>query len=238
MVVYFITGTSTGLGKAIAEEALADNQTVVGIGRRHTIEADHYHPVQVDLSDLDTTDEFSFKLPDSTGSVDKIVLINNAGMIEPVKHLGKTDKGSIQKHFNVNLLAPVLLMNNFLSAFKKSGPEKVIINVSTGAAERPIDGWACYGSSKAGLNMASQVVDAEVGMDEQNCRVYALAPGIVDTPMQDTIRSADESDFSRLKDFQAMKEKDMLVDPKAVANQFIKVVNEPSVDLKVVDRLN
>lgn len=238
MVVYFITGTSSGLGKAIAEEVLADKQTVVGIGRRHTIEADHYHPVQIDLSDLDVTDDFGFEIPENKDAVDKVVLINNAGMIEPVKHLGNTDKASIQKHFNVNLLAPAVLMNNFLNAFEHVKAEKVIINVSTGAADRPMDGWSCYGSSKAGLNMASAVVDAEAKMDNRNCRVYALAPGIVDTPMQDSIRSADETEFSRLKDFQAFKANDLLLEPKAVAKKFIKVVNEPTLDLHVVDRLN
>ncbi len=238
MVVYYVTGTSTGLGKAIAEEVLNEGSIVVGLGRRHTIEHEQYSPVYLDLKDLDQTDHYDFQIPKGSGSVEKVVLVNNAGVIEPVKHLGRTNKDEIRDHFHVNLVAPMVLMNNFLGIFGTEEMEKVILNVTSGAAERPMDGWSCYCAGKAGLNMATQVVNEENRLENRNCRIYALAPGIVDTPMQDTIREANENEFSRLDDFKAFKKSGMLIEPNVVAKQFVKAVNHPESPLNVIDRLN
>ena len=238
MVVYFITGTSSGLGKATAEAALKGGQVVVGISRRHTIAHSHYYPVELDLSDAEKTGSFSFDLPVNAEDLEKIVLVNNAGVIEPVKHVGHADNEALQHNLQVNLVAPILLMNQFFKQFDSYQQEKVILNVSSGAGDRPMDGWAAYCSSKAGLNMASKVVNEENQMNNRNCRVYALAPGIVDTPMQDTIREASENEFSRLEDFQSFKEEGLLIEPKTVAKQFINVVNNSRLTFNVIDRLN
>jgi len=230
MIVYFITGTSSGLGKAIAEAALADGQPVIGISRRHTIKDDHYYPVELDLSDQEKTGSFDFHFPFDTQKLEKVVLVNNAGVIEPVKHLGHADSQAIQNNLQVNLVAPVMLMNQFLKVFEGADYEKVILNVSSGAADRPMDGWSCYCSAKAGLNMATEVVNTENQLENRNCRVYALAPGVVDTPMPE--------EFSQLSNFRALKQEGMLIEPKSVAKQFIEVVNEKTVNLNVIDRLN
>ena len=238
MVLYFITGTSTGLGNAIARAALEDGQSVVGIGRRHTIDHERYVPVKVDLSNTDETNQVNFQLNISDKNITKVVLINNAGVIQPVKHLGHTEKEAITKHYNVNLISPVILINNFLKAMSNEDIEQVVINVSSGAAERPMDGWACYCSGKAGLDMVSRVAEVEKKQDNRKLRVYSLAPGIVDTPMQDTIREANESEFSRLEDFKRFKKAGLLVAPGEVAQKFIRIVNNPDLKLNVVDRLN
>jgi NAD(P)-dependent dehydrogenase (short-subunit alcohol dehydrogenase family) len=67
-----------------------------------------------------------------------------------------------------------------------------IVNVSSGAAARPIPGWSAYCAAKAGLDMFTQVVALEV--QDSNIRVNALYPGLVDTDMQADIRSVDTSE--------------------------------------------
>jgi NAD(P)-dependent dehydrogenase (short-subunit alcohol dehydrogenase family) len=63
-----------------------------------------------------------------------------------------------------------------------------IINVSSGAAHRPLPGWSAYCAAKAGLAMLTRALAAEYG--EQGIRVFGFAPGIVDTDMQATIRAS------------------------------------------------
>lgn len=238
MDLYFITGTSSGLGSAITEAALEEGHAVVGIGRQHPHTGQNYHPLKADLSQYQSAAEIALQSPVDQQSLNRIVLINNAGVIEPVKHMGKAAAAAIQHHYQVNLVAPAMLINTFLQQWANTSHEKVILNVSSGAAFRPIDGWGCYCSAKAGLAMLTQVVNEENKIDNQNCRIYALAPGVVDTPMQNTIRSAEQADFSQLERFQRLKEEQALVPPATIARKFLDVVNDQYQNLELLDRLN
>lgn len=238
MDLYFITGTSTGLGAAITEEALNAGHKVVGIGRRHPYYSDNYYSVVADLSRPEVTSSLTLSSPWADETFNRVVLVNNAGVIEPVKHMGNADASAIQHHYQVNLVAPTILINQFLNIWSVESPEPVILNISSGAASRAIDGWGCYCSAKAGLAMLTQVVNDEIQMDRISCRVYALAPGVVDTPMQATIRSADKEDFSQLDRFKSLEAEGALEEPQKVARKLINVVGGEYPKLKVVDRLN
>ena len=238
MDLYFITGTSSGLGAAITKEALEQGHTVVGIGRNHSYEANRYFAVKADLSRPEVAPSITLGNPDPDQEYDHVVLINNAGIIEPVKHMGNADAATMQQHYQVNMVAPAIITNQFLAEWKDALAEKVILNISSGAAFRPIDGWGCYCSAKAGLAMLTQVIHEEATLDGVNCRAYALAPGVVDTPMQDTIRTADAENFSQLERFQQLKADDAMVSPAAVARKFLQAVNNQYENLQVLDRLN
>ncbi|PSR05766.1 MAG: short-chain dehydrogenase [Bacteroidetes bacterium SW_10_40_5] len=236
MRYYFITGTSTGIGKAIAEEALSRGNHVMGLSRRNTIEHANYVHNAIDLSDLDQTKKFSFTLP-NPDQYEGIVLVNNAGVIEPVQYLGNMDPDEVIKHYHVNMTAPVLLINQFLKTFKNFKGDQCVFNVSSGAAKYPVDGWNCYCSSKAALDMVSQVGDLESEKSNRNCRFYAIAPGIVDTPMQDQIRSAQEEAFSRLQEFINYKQENMLVPPEKVAQRLVDIMEDTESHKNVIDRI-
>lgn len=237
MNVYYITGTHKGIGKAIAEQALKeDGNFIYGLSRQHSIEHDRYEPITIDLSKTEEIDGWDFPLPENS-QIDKVILINNAGVIEPVKNLGFTFGDAIEYHYKVNVIAPVILMNHFLGAFRNSGISQVVINISSGAGKHPVDGWACYCSSKAALDMVSEVAAVENKNQGNQCRVYALAPGIVDTSMQDAIRSADPAHFSRFEEFQNYKKEGLLKSPDEIACKFIEVVNHPDVDLDIIDQI-
>ena len=86
MNLFYITGTSSGIGFAIATLLLKDtNNIVVGISRRNKIEHKNYHHISHDLSKPISADIFE-KL---NGSYNKIVLINNAGQVGPITPMGK-----------------------------------------------------------------------------------------------------------------------------------------------------
>ena len=112
MNYFFITGTSKGLGKSLTELLLKDsNNTVYGIARSCTIEHDRYIHSNLDLSKSDNVT--SYKFP-KLENADKIILVNNAGIVGEVKHVGNIDNQKIIDCYNLNLIAPAILTNNFI----------------------------------------------------------------------------------------------------------------------------
>ena len=72
----------------------------------------------------------------------------------------------------------------------------VIVNISSGAAHRPREGWSAYCSAKAGLAMLTQALHLELG--QRGIRAYGFQPGVVDTEMQVKIRASGINEISRL----------------------------------------
>lgn len=220
MNYYYITGTSRGIGKAFAEYLLQDpSNSVIGISRQKTIEHPHYRHFFLDLTDIKAVSDFKFELHSHP---QKIYLINNAGALGPIKPIGKLSAESIVEAYTVNLIAPSVLTNAFISCYNTTDTEKVILNISSGAGKNPVDGWATYCASKAGLDMFSRVVDTEqkirIQHPQENIhksfKIFSISPGVVNTQMQSEIRTASREDFSRIDDFKNYKEKDQLADPK------------------------
>jgi benzil reductase ((S)-benzoin forming) len=226
MKYYIITGTSKGLGNAIASEILnKEDNWVLGISRSNTISHDRYKHIYLDLSDigklLSSLDEIFPPLKDPS----KVVLINNAGIIGQVSHVGNLENQKIQEIFNLNTLAPAILMNEFIKRYYSCTTcQKVIVNVSSGAGKKPVDGWSGYCSSKAALDMFSNVISVEKRMDRQNIRIFSVSPGIIDTEMQTEIRKVSKKDFSRLNEFIEYKKEGMLVPPHKVAQKYLYLI--------------
>lgn len=223
MNYYYITGTSRGIGKAIAEELLKDdNNHVTGISRGNSIQHSRFHHIPLDLSNTTAVQLFVFPQHQNTR---RIVLINNAGTMSDVKYLGKLNADDIVRDYHINLVSPTILMNSFISAYQNEDADKIIINISSGAGKRPIDGWGVYCSSKAGLDMVSQVAADEQKKNGEGFRILSVAPGIVDTQMQTDIRKAKEHSFSRIEEFIDYKKSGKLADPAVVALKYVDLIN-------------
>lgn len=114
----------------------------------------------------------------SLGRID--ILINNAGSLEPIGLIEETDPESWLQCLQVNLTGVYFVIREVLPHFRSRG-DGAIVNLSSGAALRPLRGWSAYCSSKAGLAMLTRAVAEEVtGTD---IRVYGFQPGMVDTRM-------------------------------------------------------
>src|SRR5688572_2869571 len=111
MNYYYITGTSRGIGKAVAEHLLQDKEnTVIGISRKSAIKHANYHHVTLDLTNLYEVRKFKFEDHPAAG---RVCLVNNAGAISQVKPAGKLSNEQIIHDYNLNLVAPSILMNDF-----------------------------------------------------------------------------------------------------------------------------
>ncbi len=213
-----LTGHSQGLGKALLDYYLDKSGVeVIGISRKLLgINSPRLKEISLDLSDLDLLEnQLDLIFPDS--SYDEILLINNAGSIGEIKSVGLLDSKRLQSLMNLNLLAPALLTNAFVARFQGLKNKRVVCNISSGAAHKPMEGWASYCSSKAALAMFTQVCQKE----NRNSRIrfFSIAPGIIDTPMQAEIRKSDEKNFPDLARFLAYKSEGKLASGIEVARK-------------------
>jgi benzil reductase ((S)-benzoin forming) len=227
MKAFIITGTSSGIGKALCELLLKDdNNRVMGISRTQNIDHSNYTHISLDLNDIADIEGLEFP---NWNKAEQISLVHNAGWIGPIQKMGNQELGAIAASYIINLVAPAVLSNHFIAKYSDSKAQKVILSISSGAAHTPIAGWNTYCSSKAGLDMLSKCIDEE----HKDFINLSIAPGKVDTPMQNDIRFADENEFPRLKEFQAYHHKKELSDPKEIALKYKKVLYKPAEHLHV-----
>lgn len=223
MNYYFITGTSSGIGKALTEALLKNNNTkVYGMSRRQDAVSGSYVPISIDLSKADEIEAFQFpKLADA----ERIVLINNAGQIGDIKPVGNVENRAIADLFTVNVTAPGILMNKFIQAYGELPVQKTVLNVSSGAGKNAIEGWAAYCGSKAAIDLFSLTVFEEQKRATHPTQIYSIAPGVVDTQMQAEIRNSNETDFSRHAHFVNLKKNNELTSPDEVAEKYLYILN-------------
>lgn len=221
MNYYIITGASKGIGKALAEELLKDdNNRVIGVSRTCTIKHANYRHQPLDFSDIEAVEHNLQKVFTPLQNAEKLVLVNNAGVIGDIGYVGEgMPNERFEFVFDVNVIVPAMLMNTFLQVYQQLQCPKVIVNVSSGAAQHPIDGWASYCASKAAIEMLSLTVQQEQEMRGNPVKVFALSPGIVDTGMQEQIRHADEQKFSSVERFRDYKERGDLASPEEVGRK-------------------
>ncbi len=235
MEVFFITGASSGIGKALAEEALSKQHIVYGISRSQALAHDNFHQLFLNLADEKSLLGFDF--PDiDIDKVTRVVLVNNAGSIGDIQRIGKADASAMAHLFRLNVTAPSILMNTFIAKFG-SYRNATILNVGSGAGQYPIDAWAPYCASKAALDQLSKTVQEEQNITGGNVRVLCYGPGVVDTKMQEEIRKSNTEDFSRADHFKELKETQQLATPHQVAKEYFQVLDNPEKFTDVVGSL-
>ena len=232
MNVYIITGVSKGIGFELAKQLGSEGHFVIGIARTIS-KLDGVKFIRADLSETEkleaVMDEIITVFPREAVS---FTLINNAGMVDPIGLMGAINAEDITKAVALNLTAPMILSNTFIGALKNFKGVKRIVNISSGAGRNAYEGWGAYCTTKAGLDHFSRVVALEQGNAEHPVDIVSIAPGIIDTGMQETIRGSKEEAFPLLDRFIDYKEKGLLSSAEQTAGQLIAfMVNE---DFKTV----
>lgn len=200
-----ITGVSSGIGKALALDYLKRGEIVIGIGRTNVISHENYSFMECDLSETENIKKLQFDL----SGCDSLTLINNAGVVGRIERLSEQEISDVEEVISLNTIAPMLLTQQVLKEFPLD-KEFTLINISSGAGKRAIPSWASYCASKAALDIFSQTILEEETELSRNIRVYSVSPGVVDTAMQEKIRSASLPTFSSWQSFIDLKEQNNL----------------------------
>lgn len=221
-----LTGHSQGLGKALLDWFLKkENFEIIGISRTLlNIQSSRLKEISLDLSDLDLVESRLTSIFPKD-KFEEIILINNAGSLGEIKQVGQLDSRQFQDLFNLNMLAPAVLTNAFVSSYEKVDSVRIVCNISSGAAHKPLEGWAGYCSSKAALAMFTGVCQKE--NEKSGIRFFSLAPGIVDTAMQEKIRESGEEDFPALDRFKSYKSEGKLSSGAEVAEKIGYLLTNP-----------
>ncbi len=240
MKYFIITGTSRGLGKALTEQLLTEDHTIFCISRKQNNELKNLAATKgVNLyyfsCDLQKAEEAERVMEKIFTAIDfsnaeGIYLINNAGVIEPIKPVGNASTKELSMNIQVNLLAPMILSTYFIRHTASISTTKLIVNVSSGAANRAIFGWSSYCSSKAGLDMFTKSVGLEQRDHVNPVTMISFSPGVMDTDMQSTIRQSDKEDFSDVEQFIGYNEQGLLRSPEMVAGVLHNLLFDENVE--------
>ncbi|SFA86693.1 NADP-dependent 3-hydroxy acid dehydrogenase YdfG [Poseidonocella pacifica] len=123
------------------------------------------------------------------------VLVNNAGVIEPISHMADADPEAWSKVIDINLKGVFYGMRAAMPVMLEQGGG-TILTISSGAAHGPVEAWSHYCASKAGAAMLTRCLDAEAR--EQGIRAIGLSPGTVATQMQREIKTSGVNPVSQL----------------------------------------
>ena len=127
------------------------------------------------------------------GGID--VLVNNAGVIEPISHLVDADPAAWSNVIDINLKGVFNGMHAVLPAMKAKGGGS-ILTISSGAAHGPVEAWSHYCASKAAVHMLTRCLDKEEAA--HGIRAMGLSPGTVATQMQKEIKASGINPVSQL----------------------------------------
>lgn len=208
-----VTGSSRGLGEALARQLRDAGWDVLGLSR-----ADG-----VDLSSVDALGTWLGRgtLEQFLAEATDVVLINNAGTVGPVAEVGAQSADAISEAVTLNVTAP-LVLTNAVVRHRPAGVPVRVVHISSGAGRHPYPTWSVYCATKAAVDMHARAL-AEEGID--GVRAAAIAPGIVDTDMQASIREAEG--FPLRDTFVGYKESGALSSPDDAAAKILRLIESP-----------
>ncbi|MCF6431027.1 SDR family oxidoreductase [Leisingera sp. MMG026] len=196
-----ITGASRGIGADTARVFAAAGANLALLARsgealRELAEeiGGNVLTFACDVSDYASVEGALAKAHQHFGSLD--ILINNAGVIEPIARLADVQPGDWSKLIDINLTGVFNGIRAALPLMKPAGTG-TIITVSSGAAHHALEGWSAYCSSKAGAAMLTSALDLEERAN--GIRAMGLSPGTVATRMQREIKTSGINPVSELE---------------------------------------
>ena len=195
-----ITGASRGIGAAAARVFVEAGAHVALLARSQSALAelagdlgDKALAIPCDVTRYEEMAAAVEATQDAFGGLD--VLINNAGVIDPISLLGEADPADWAKAIDINVTGVFNGMRAALPVMKAQGGGSVL-TISSGAAHGPVEAWSHYCASKAAANMLTQCLHHEEGGN--GIRAIGLSPGTVATDMQRDIKDSGVNPVSQL----------------------------------------
>jgi benzil reductase ((S)-benzoin forming) len=235
-----VTGHSRGFGEGIAAALLDREIPVLGIARRgnKTLAATYGSTLeeeQLDLSDATATARWlqHGTLRKFIQDASTAVLVNNAGLLQPIGPLQQQDAADAWRAVSVNVGAALALSAAFVQATERCD-ERRILHVSSGAGRKAYAGWSVYCATKAALDHHARAIALD---RTPKLRICSLAPGVIDTEMQAEIRATSPDRFPEKERFVAMKHDGTLRSPERVGEMTVALLLGDSFGSEVISEL-
>jgi 3-oxoacyl-[acyl-carrier protein] reductase len=220
--VAIVTGGGRGLGRAVAETLAALGASVV-IASRNAPELDDVVKdikkaggralaQTADVADDRQVQELVLATERWVGPA--TILVNNAGMVDPLALLARSDPAMWLRNIAVNIGGTYLPTRSVLPGMLERGAGR-IVNISSGAATRPNPGWTAYAAGKAGVVQLTKSLALE--LEGTGVTACTYNPGVMDTEMQERLRRMDVRDFPRAEEYRQLQREGRLIDPKRAA---------------------
>ncbi|MGV3740756.1 MAG: SDR family oxidoreductase [Burkholderiaceae bacterium] len=236
-----LTGHTRGLGAAMAHELLSRDIQVLGLARSRNAELAKRFPALFQEAEVDLGNAAMLlkwleqgDLENFAGGSDMVLLINNAGIVQPVGPLPAQGTGIVAQAVSLNVAAPMMLASA-VAAAARAARDVRILHISSGAGRNPYPGWSVYCATKAALDQHAR----SVALDRvPNLRICSLAPGVIDTDMQTAIRATPLEHFPMRERFEQLKRDNQLMHPKDCAKGVVDYLlskdfgNKPVADLR------
>lgn len=223
-----ITGASSGIGKALAQHLASLGHNVIATGRNkkalkelQQLSPDNIRVVVADIANPNDRNKISDALADNESGV---YLVHNAGIAIPSTLASLTEE-SWDSHHLTNLKSPIFLTQQLLPHLKQGGR---VLHISTGLAHHALAGFTAYGCTKVAFYMLKEFCNSE--FDRNDIAFGSAMPGIVDTPIQNQLRSHDRAEFPSVELFKGFKQQDALLSPATVAKFLAWLLIETKAD--------
>ena len=222
-----LTGSSRGMGLAMAEQLLAPDRLLVCMARHasHTLAAqaaDKGAGLAQWTLGLAQPEAAAARLrswlqAQGAGRFASATLVNNAGTIAPIAPLSHSDPAALAQALRVGLEAPLLLTAAFLGATEAWGVPRKVLNISSGLGRRAMASQSAYCAAKAGMDHFTRCLALDEARKPQGARVCSLAPGVIDTDMQAQLRNTGAAQFPDQHNFAQLKASGQLTSPADAA---------------------
>ena len=236
--VAWVTGGGRGIGRAAALALAAQGAAVAVVSRTQSETEEVIAEVRacggkaisslLDVSNWDMVNWTAQQIEAALGPID--ILINNAGVLEPLGKLWETDPEQVGRLIDINLSGAYYCMRAVLPGMVERG-RGIIVNVGSGAATSTGPGWSAYCASKAGLDQFTR--NLAIDLKGTPVRVYSLHPGLVETKMLQALRTAtpDQLPAERRQFFVDQKEQGRVLAPEVPARALVWMCS-PQCDLE------
>lgn len=214
----FITGGSSGIGRAMIDTLPFPGAHVINFSRRAAPASEH---VAVDLADpaawQRVAEVFDTALKGFAG--DRVVFVHAAGTLTPIRFAGEGDADAYQRNVLLNSAAPQVLGDALLRALRDLPARADLLFIGSGASKSVYEGWSGYCAGKAAVDQWTRTAGAEQERRGGRRRILCVAPGVVATAMQSEIRETAPNDFPEVSLFRTLHDDGVLREPAAVARE-------------------
>ena len=229
-----LTGASRGMGLAMARQLLREGHHLLCIARQTNDELAQLGGTlctqwQADLADgAAVAARLDHWLSGHHGARwASATLINNAGMIPPLVPLSAAAPADIATALRVGLEAPIQLTAAFLGATATWDGQRRVLNISSGLGRRAQGSQSAYCAAKAGMDHFTRCLALDEAVHPRGAKVCALAPGVIDTDMQQQLRGADSSQFPDQGNFAKLHSTGQLTSPEEAAARVLAYLARP-----------